>query len=170
MRSGFTLLELVLVMMIACIVMAVAAPRLRGWSHGADMTNTADQILMLMRYAQSHAVTQATTYRVEFDNAAPPHFWLSVQQGSGYSDASNFLEVNDSFGAKYKMPEGVQFELRKAAVASAAQNSAANSIDFYPTGRTQPATLTLRNSLEYTVVIESTTPTESFHVVTGQTQ
>src|ERR1041385_6637144 len=68
--SGFTLLELVMVMVIFCIVMALAAPSLRGFWAGRQTRDAADQILTLTRWASSQAAADSQVYRLNLDTEA----------------------------------------------------------------------------------------------------
>src|SRR3972149_3661562 len=64
---GFTLLELILVMVILSTVLAMAAPSLRGFFASRQIQDAAAQILALTQFARSQAVSEGTTYRLNFD-------------------------------------------------------------------------------------------------------
>src|SRR5437762_2074672 len=131
-HSGFTLLELILVMVIACTALAIAAPSLSGWSHGAKMRDAADQFIAVTRWAH---LQKDNVYRLTID-----------QQNGSYQltvkTANAFAEVQNSWGRAFALPDGVHIALVKdqPAPASTAQNQSAAddnglSIDFFPTGR-----------------------------------
>lgn len=176
-QSAFTLLELVLVMMIVCIALGVAAAKLGGWTHGSKLRNSSDELIGLTRLAKTRAVTEGRIYRLKFD--ASGKFWLQAQQSvvpmnssspngmsSGTSgqgiDDSTITDVDDNFGGQRSVPEGGKIEVTKAAVNSAYANSNADSIDFYPTGRTQAARITITDAQGYWVDIVCDAPAENF--------
>src|SRR5215475_2100789 len=91
--SGFTLLELVLVMLIACTALAIAAPKMSGWSNAGKLRNLADQFITLTRYARTNAISEATIYRIQIDTQGGK-FWL-MKRASGTQD---FQRDTTNFG------------------------------------------------------------------------
>ncbi|WP_428937146.1 pilus assembly FimT family protein [Fontivita pretiosa] len=173
--GGFTLLELVLVLVIIATVMAMAAPSLRGFSRGARQRDTAEELLAMTRWARTYATTQGVVCRLNIDTAAG-RFWLSEQQpGSG-----QFTQIGSSFGRVYTAPAGVQIEVLppRDALLPGRQDAAAMqqtqrivtagstvAIDFYPTGRTRPVRIRLTDEGRYPIEIECASPAELFHIV-----
>jgi type II secretion system protein H len=174
-RSGFTLLELVLVLVIIATVMAMAAPSLRGFSRGARQRDTAEELLAMTRWARTHATTHGVVCRLNIDTAAG-RFWLSEQQpGSG-----QFTQIGSSFGRVFTAPAGVQIEVLPprdallpgrqdaAAIQRMQQTLTAGStamIDFYPTGRTRPVRIRLSDEGRYPIEIECASAAELFRIV-----
>lgn len=101
---GFTLLELVLVLVIIGVVMAMAAPSLRGWSRGSKLRDQADQILALTQYARTQAIADARTYRFNVD-ANAGRYWLTAQNGTAWT------ELGNSWGTIYTLPPEQRIEL-----------------------------------------------------------
>ena len=64
---GLTLLELVLVMVIICTILAMAAPSLRGFFTSRETSDAAAQIVALTHLARSQAITEGRVYRLNLD-------------------------------------------------------------------------------------------------------
>src|SRR6185503_3394053 len=90
-HSGFTLWELILVMVIITLALAMAAPSLGGWGRAAKLRDTGDQFLAVTRWARSQAIADAQIYRLNLDTSAGT-YWLTTQQGE------QFVELGNSFG------------------------------------------------------------------------
>src|SRR5262245_1467079 len=157
-HSGFTLLELILVMVIACTAIALAAPSLSGWRRGATVRNAAEEFIRLTHMARTQAVANAQVYRIEIDTSKCD-FWLTVQQGTG------IVPLADSLARSRVVIEGGKVEISKIASGTSA-TTAAQSIEFYPTGRVEPARVRITGEAGYVQEIECTSPAEGFHLVT----
>jgi type II secretion system protein H len=151
-RNGFTLIELVLVMLLIATVVAMAAPSLRGWSHGRDLFNSAEEFVAMTRLARSYAISESTTYRLNIDTNAAV-YWLTKQSGS------DFVSIGSDVGRQYTLPLG-----GKIAVVNAADSSK-TSFDFYPTGRADAGTVTFSDDKGNVVPIQSPSATENFAIV-----
>lgn len=84
--SGFTLIELILVMTIMLVVLGVSYPSLKGFFHGHNIEYEARRFMALTRDAQSQAVS----------DGVPMILWVNPKQGTyglqpqqGYSTASS---------------------------------------------------------------------------------
>jgi len=60
--SGFTLIELILVLLIISITMALAAPSLRGWSDGAKLRDAGDLFVASAKWARAQAILTGTPH------------------------------------------------------------------------------------------------------------
>jgi prepilin-type N-terminal cleavage/methylation domain-containing protein len=157
---AFTLMELILVMLIAATALAIAAPHVGGWSRGARLRNCAEEFVRMTRLARSRAVTDAAVYRIQLDTATV-NFKLLVQQGT------EFVDVQKSLGRNAAPLKNATIELVR--MGTELTDSAADSIDFYPTGRTQPMRIIITDDAGHKIGIECATPAEDFRVVTSQT-
>lgn len=147
-RRGFTLLELVLIMILICTALAVSAPDLRGFSAGSKMKNAAQQVLALTNYARTQAASEGRTYRLNFENGT--YFVTALQD-------DQFVQDANSMGQSFPVPDGVQVQLARD------DNQPLNYIEFHPDGRTDVARVRLwRDNQELYVVCAS--PSERFHV------
>lgn len=66
-RLGFTLVELVLVIVIMSIVMAIAQPKLASFLINDRVRRAGERVAMDLRLAQSEAIKQQTIVTVTFD-------------------------------------------------------------------------------------------------------
>jgi type II secretion system protein H len=157
-NCGFTLLELVVVMLIIGIVLAMAAPSMRGWGHGMAVRNAGEEFVALTRLARSQAVADATTYRLNVDVQAG-QYWLTQQSGS------DFVAINNSdLGKMHTLPTGWHIVMNNAASANAA------SFDFSSTGQADPGNVTISDDQGNSVQINCPTAVDGFRIVTNQPQ
>ncbi|MCL2640901.1 MAG: prepilin-type N-terminal cleavage/methylation domain-containing protein, partial [Phycisphaerales bacterium] len=73
---GFTLVELILVLVIATVAVSIAAPSLTNFVRSRDLTNTANRFVAATRYARTEAMAQATVYRINI-NKHENRWWLT---------------------------------------------------------------------------------------------
>jgi len=84
--SGFTLIELILVMAMLMVVLGVAAPSLQGFFKGRNLDSEARRILGLTRYGQSRAASEGI----------PMLLWIDWKQRSyGLRAASGYVDLDD---------------------------------------------------------------------------
>ena len=96
---GFTLLELILVMVILSTVLAMAAPSLRGFFASRKTHDTAAQILALTQFARSQAISEGIVYRLNFDTRQRT-YWLTAQQAGGEPEDTGKLRLDAAKIAK----------------------------------------------------------------------
>lgn len=69
-RSGFTLVELLLVVMVLGVVAGVAAPKYRAAMDGIALETAAKRLAADLRYARQEAMRRAVEIGLDFDAAA----------------------------------------------------------------------------------------------------
>jgi len=148
-RRGFTLLELVLVLLLMCICVAIAAPSLRGFWHGSRIKDAGDQIMAVTRWSRTQAISDGTIYRLNMDPSGNS-YWLTMQSAEG------FIRVPNEFGREYGLPDDARIDLMKL------DGSAADHVDFFPNGRTEPSSIKISASGQNDIVLTCPTPTETF--------
>ena len=156
--QGFTLLELILVMLIISTMLAIAAPSLRGFFGSRETKNAAEQILALTKYASSQAVAEGRICSLNFDireNA----YWLTVQ------DQGVFRDLGIEMGRRFSLPKDTIIELDGI---PNDVNSWAYYIEFDATGRCQPGRIRLINRREEVITIICPTPTEQYYITTAE--
>lgn len=150
--SGFTLLELVMVMVILAIVAGAMAPSLRGFGIGRQTSNSADLIVGLADYAQTQAIAEGRTYRLNFDPSGQA-FWLTAQENGA------FVPLNNDYGQRFELSQGMSIQTNLP------QQPDGQYAEFSATGRLVPATITLTDSQEFQIEIGSLSATERFHIL-----
>jgi prepilin-type N-terminal cleavage/methylation domain-containing protein len=150
--AAFTLLELILVMVIICTALALAAPSLNGWARGSKMRNAVDQFVALTQFARTQAVSTATVHRLQIDGAARAYYVL-------IQDGDQFVPLNTEMGREFSLPTDFSLKMTD----DAGQNR--DFVDFYPTGRTDPARVEITAPDGETKVIQCPSPTEAFRLV-----
>jgi prepilin-type N-terminal cleavage/methylation domain-containing protein len=151
--GGFTLLELIVVLGLVGVMLALAAPSLRGFFGSRQTADAAAQVLALTQLAGSRAAAQGAVYRLNFDSQTNT-YWLTAQE------AGAFVDLNCEFGRRFQLPEGTT-----VTVGSPLRGSPISYIEFYPGGRTEEAVIELRGRQGefYQIICESVT--EAFHIV-----
>ena len=179
--SGFTLIELVLVLLIISVVMAITAPSLSHFINGRKTSNAANDLIALARHGRSKAISEGRSYRLTVDTTQKK-FWLEAQEGA------NFSELGTDLGQHHAFPDGTTVQWKDAPnaavnapantstnvptnaqanpLAKNAANAPANqSIIFYPDGRSDAATLTVTGSAGDEIELGALAESEPWHVI-----
>lgn len=149
-RPGFTLIETVLVLLLIALVLAMAAPSLRGWSRGTKLRDAADRFAAVTQWARMQAAAEAVIHRLEIDPSGGTYRVVRV--------VGQVVEpVDGEFGRTISMPDGVSLQLTT--------NSGA--IEFHPTGRVSVASVRFDADWGESVEVASRAPSQPFRMVTA---
>jgi len=149
---GFTLLELVLVMLIVTVLMAMAAPSLHGFYGSRRTAEAAAQIVALTRFARAAAANEGRVYRLYLDSHASA-YWLVRQMGT------EFVPPASDLGQVFSLPDGI------GAKWADEQTPDRQYVHFYPTGRTEAGTIVLTGSQGQRSEIRCESGTEMYRVL-----
>ncbi len=167
-RSGFTLIELVLVLMVLCIILAIAVPQLRGFMSGSAARDAATQVVALAQYARAKSAAESVVYRLTFD-VQSGEYWLSADAADG---TGQFTELGNDFGQHFKLPEGMTVTLDRLGTNITASSTASSSdIEFRPDGTSDAVVIRLTETYANSnieTLIAAPTPTESFRITTAE--
>jgi Tfp pilus assembly protein FimT len=152
---GFTILELVFVLVIISTTLALAAPSLRGWSSGSKLRDAGDQFLALTRYARAKAVADGFVYRLNV-NSTTGRYWLEVQQGQQWAP------LGTEWGRLFTVPEQTQILL------SGEQGGSLEAIEFYPSGRTLAGSVRFESRNGDRLELLCPSPAEGYRVLTSE--
>jgi general secretion pathway protein H len=150
--SGFTLLELVLVLAIIAVILAVVAPTFSGFAAGRKPQDAAARFVALTHYARSQAIAEGRTYRIILD-PAQGQWWLA-------NDDSGMSPVAGPYGQMYAAADGVRMET------NAPLENGQPTLRFESNGRCDPARVRFMGERS-TVEVECLLPVDTFHVVDG---
>ena len=151
--SGFTLLELILVLVIMATVLALAGPSLRGFFSSRQLQDTASQILSLTQLARSQAISEGIIYRLNFSTTQRVYWLTSWQKGS-------FREIRTGYGRTYKLPKDMILELDNLG-----QEGSDRFVEFRPEGTATAGTIRLIERSGRTLEVACPTITESFYII-----
>jgi prepilin-type N-terminal cleavage/methylation domain-containing protein len=152
--GGFTLLELILVLILISTVLALAAPSLRRFARARETTDAASHLLALTRLAGSQAAAQAHTWRLNIDPDSAT-YWLTVQKAGG------FVEPEREYGRLFRLPDGVSVAVEGHEVVDGVP-----AVQFYPDGRSDPVTIELTDTEGRVLQITCRCVSEQFQIVT----
>lgn len=151
--AGFTLLELILVMLIISTLLAVAGPSLRGFFASRKTNDAAAQLLAFTQYARSQAVSEGVVYRLNFD-LEERTYWLTAWQ------AGDFQRLKTEFGQTFALPKDVDIELEKLE-----EDEEDIFLKFTPQGTATPGTVRLLDKSDRAIEVMCATMTEPFTIV-----
>lgn len=151
--SGYTLLELVLVLAILAIALAAVAPTLSGFASGRQAENTARQFVGLTRFARSQAVSDGIAYQIllQPDNGS---WQLQMQEMEGQP----FAEMPGPFGRVFTVPEGVTMTTDVPAV------DGVQAINFDASGRSDVGVIHFVGP-NSDIVVECDAPVEEYRIL-----
>ncbi|MDY0190195.1 MAG: GspH/FimT family pseudopilin [Desulfuromonas sp.] len=108
-QSGFTLLEIIIVLAILAISAAILAPSIRDWLPSYQINGAARELFSNMQKAKSEAVKLNTNIGISFETVVFPatggSYTAFVDDGSGGGTAGNAVQDGtESFLFKVEMP------------------------------------------------------------------
>ena len=90
-KSGFTLIELVVVMTVLMTVLAITVPKLSRFFTGRTLDEEAKRFLALIRYARSEAISRSAPMELWVDPVIG-HYGLSPSVGYSFADNKKPIE------------------------------------------------------------------------------
>src|SRR5258706_6902927 len=151
--AGFTLVELIVVLLILTVVVSIVAPSLKGFGVGQRGGEVATQIISLANWARTQSVSEGKVYRLNFAPSGRT-FGVTVQ------NAGEFITPTADFGRVFDVPDGISIRT------DLDQHTDGTYIEFRPDGRTDPGRIYLTDKLDNTIQIACLSATELYHVVT----
>lgn len=152
-RAGFTLFELIAVLVLIATLLGLAAPSLRGFGRGRADADAAAGMLAMTHMARNLAATMGTVSRLNIDDETGT-YWVTVQQAGVYE------ELQTDQGRHFRLADGMTVRLELAPGVEMRPY-----VQFLPDGRTEQAMISLicRNEDVYRIYCPAAT--EMFRIV-----
>lgn len=151
--KAFTLLELILIMIILCTVLAMAAPSLRGFFSSRQLNDVAEQILVMTRYAKIQSVFQGRFYRVNIDKNEH-RCWISVLSENEYEP------LRQSFGNDFLIPPDIEVTFDEVE-----ETAGIYYFEFNPQGYAKPGRVRLEDNQGNVLDVVCFSPSEYFEII-----
>lgn len=119
-RSGFTLLEVVVVLILMGVAAAVILPSFVGGLKGLELETAGRDLIVQMKHARSEAIAKQKVFRI-------------ILRANSYQFTNDFGEAIEEF----KLPEGVVIESDEVELPL--------QISFYSNGRSYAVSFRLKN-------------------------
>jgi general secretion pathway protein H len=182
-HRGFTLLELIVVLVIISLMSALVVPKLAGPMSNLDLKTASKKISASLRYLRSHAAAEKATYVALFDfdknrlviiNSPIPasvkgDFQINNREafdGTQVESPDNGKDRPGGFKT-YNLPDGVK--LAKGVSREGDVNSGLFRIFFFPSGGSSGGEITVANERgrQYKINVDFITGTVQLSEVTG---
>ena len=189
--AGFTLIELILVMVILAIISAVVVPTLWAFAEGRRAGDAAATIVAMANYARAQAAAEGTIYRINFDPRSD-QVWLTEQKEGVF-----VAPTSSDYATPVTLPAGVRMDVQvtPATVAvpiarpdvvqstdvtpppfgqppgtpntlvSVAHDGTGSYVEVQPGGRTDPCLIHITDSQGSVVNVGCATATDTMHVL-----
>ncbi len=152
-RTGFTLIELVLVMAIIAICAMIAAPQLAGSTRARALPLTATDFVTIARWCRVQAIMDGTQYRLNLDPSTG-RWWVTKDDGSGVT----FAQVTQPMGQEFKIPDSITMTSKIPPV------NGEIYIGFAPGGRSDTGSV-IFSYARAQIEVGSASPLGSYHIL-----
>ena len=146
-NKGFSLIEMMVVLILIGLSMFLATPLLSGFSKTVELKGATKKISAILRYCRSEAVNRGKVYQVLFDpdlgqvNVQPIEEKEEDQEAKDVTDVTKDQPKEQSKQRTYILPKGVDIKEVKANSPQYPSDYAV--IEFYPNGGSNGGTIRL---------------------------
>jgi type II secretion system protein H len=136
-NRGFSLIELLVVLILLSLSLALVAPSLSRFSRTVELKGAAQKLSGILRNSRSEAVNKGKVYQVVF-NSQSREVSVHSMKPSEEKEERNEGPVSEK---TYLLPEGIQMKVDPTTFS--ASTSEPPSIEFYPNGGSNGGTISL---------------------------
>jgi len=140
-RGGFTLIELILVMVVIFTLATIVAPRFSDSFPSLQVRTSAERLFAWARKARTDAALTGCRQRLLMDSSKKK-FWIEVE-ARPLKEPGTFRKLSGAW-EEVQLPDEILFELIDGAETDP-QDGARRYIEFRPDGTSTEATVTLSN-------------------------
>jgi Tfp pilus assembly protein FimT len=154
--GGFTLVELILVMIVLFTLATVVAPRFTDFFPSYQVRKSGEHLLAWARKAKADAALTGTRQRLALD-LTNRKFWIEVEMRP-LKEPGKFTALSGAWNPE-TLPGEVVFESVEVTPADASNSSTQKYIEFRPDGTSNEATIILGNDVgdRQTIRVEAAT-------------
>jgi len=144
-QRGFTLLELLIVLMLIGVITGLVTPKLGGSLSTLQVKTTVNKISAMLRYARNVAVTDQKTRVVSFDSEKRQISLALSEQADIQSERQGNQERKKSYEQKvYQLPEGISIEKAYDGRGLRVDAKKDFKLFFYPAGNSSGGEIVLK--------------------------
>jgi len=153
--KGFTLLEMMVVIIIIGTIMAIAIPRMNDMFE-VNLKSAIRKLGGAIQYAFNESVIKQTPLRLNFD-LVQQEYWISYLSVSG--ETGEFLEIPSDLVQRQQLPDGVSFMDVITPHDIEKKTEGDVFINFYPTGFAEKGVIhmTSNDGRQFTLLVKSLT-------------
>jgi len=147
-NKGFSLIEVMVVLILISLSMFLATPLFSGLSKTVELKGAVKKVSAILRYCRSEAVNQGKVYQVLFDTDLRRVLVQSIDENEEDEGAKDGAKDGREDGAKneprqktYTLPKGV--DIKEVKANSPEYPSDYSVIEFYPNGGSNGGTIRL---------------------------
>jgi prepilin-type N-terminal cleavage/methylation domain-containing protein len=135
-NRGFTLIEMVVVLVLISLSIALITPSLSRFSKRVELKATAQKVSGILRHFRSESIQKGRVYQILFDSGTGEVRIRALEkeekEGEGKEEAKKGTEEAKAQERRYPLPGGVL--IKEVKIPSPEFSSDFPTIEFYPTG------------------------------------
>ncbi len=113
------MIEMMLVIILLAVIVGLSLPSFKKSFSGMELKNEAQELVYVMRYAQSHSVTKSIRVRLNIDLGSKKYFLTESDEDSAIQ---NFKPISGRMGEVYQFSPSLDIETNDY------------DLDFFPDG------------------------------------